>query len=222
LSPTGLESDGRIGSTGIMKRIGALIVVGVLAALAGCGRSGTPPSTPKTQGATPTVTVASTPTTGASATTTPSPEENFSVDGVGPYVLGASLATLQGSGTLANVRTGAEVCPQNTYAQGTGDWSGVGLAFRPDGRLYMLTNRSASLPTPSGAYIGTSLAELKKIYAQVSTQELHQGDRMAFLVTTLSSRGILFDLDPSQRVLSMSAADAQFLKTSFTTGTDFC
>jgi hypothetical protein len=205
-----------------MKRMGALVVVGVLAAVAGCGRSSAPPSTPKTQGATPTITATTTPTTGVSASTTPSQEENFSVDGVGPYVLGATLSTLQSAGTLANVHTGAEGCPQNTYAQGTGDWSGVGLSFRPDGRLYMLTNRSASLPTPSGAYLGTSLAELKTIYSQVSAQELHQGDRTAFLVTTLSGRGILFDLDPSQRVLSMSAADSQFLKTNFTTGTNYC
>jgi hypothetical protein len=175
------------------------------------------------------------PPAGATRTTTPAPPTGsagpsasasasalveFTVDGAGPYQMGASLADLRPQ--LDNVTTGGETCPANTTANGKGTWSDIQLAFRPNGELYLLTNRSTSVPTPSGAWLGTSLADLKKIYAGVTGQELTQGSGRAYLVSTLGGRGILFDLDESQQVRAMIAGNSTFLLTSYRDGTDFC
>ena len=56
--------------------------------------------------------------------------------------MGKKLTDLQAANQLAEVATGAETCPQNTTARGTGVWTDVRLSFRPDGKLYMAVNRS--------------------------------------------------------------------------------
>jgi hypothetical protein len=166
------------------------------------------------------------PTTGTSPSATPSgsptPAVEFSVDGAGPYQLGASLTELQSAKLVDEVAKGTGPCPQNTTARGTGTWGDVHLSFRADGKLYLLINRSTSIPTPSGAWLGTSLTDLMKIYAAVPGQVLRRGSTTAYLVTTLSGRGVLFELDPTQKVSAMSAGDSNFLRTNFNGGTDFC
>jgi hypothetical protein len=144
----------------------------------------------------------------------------FTVDGTGAYQLGATLAALQSAGALAEVAMNAEVCTLNTGARGTGDYSDVRLSFRPDGMLYLITNRSPDIPTPSGARVGTTLAQLNTMYAGSTHEEL---DPSAFLVSAgAAGRGILFNLDASDRVFTMSAGDADYLKSSYVNGTDFC
>ena len=184
----------------------------------GCGKdelSSAPPATrPPATGASPS----------ASGTPSASPTAvvEFSVDGAGPYLLGASLTELQTADLLAEVVKGTGACPQNTTARGTGTWTDLHLSFRADGKLYIAINRSASIPTPSGAWLGTTLTDLKRIYAAVPGQELRRGTNSAFLVTTLSGRGILFDLDPAKKVTTMTAGESGFLRSSYTGGTDFC
>lgn len=146
----------------------------------------------------------------------------FTVDGAGPYQIGAMLTDLQAAPGLANVTTGGQPCPTNTTAQGTGVWRDLHLSFHQDGALYLAVNRSPTIPTPSGAWLGTTLAELKTIYAKVQTEQLTAGTGKAFLVITLSGRGILFDLSAQGAVLSMAAADASYLRTSYRTGTGLC
>lgn len=209
------------GALGIMRRISVLIAV-LLLAVAGCGSDPPPPananqtSAPPSAGASGSAAPSVTPSVSASELI------EFTVDGAGPYKLGTALASLQAANQLAEVSTGGEVCPQNTFARGTGIWSDIRLSFRPDGKLYLAVNRSASIPTPSGAWLGTSLNELKTIYNAIPGQELSQGPGSAYLVTTLSGRGILFDLDDAKRVRSMIAGESQYLKSSYTGGTDFC
>lgn len=226
MSASGLAPTDRIGSTGVVKRIGLLILaavagVAVLPA-AGCSSkrptAAPPPSvSPAASDTTPPASPAS-PTPGVSAS---GPLE-FTVDGIGPYQLDAKLAALQAAGALAEVKMGGETCPENTTARGTGVWQDVRLSFRKDGTLYIAINRSPSIPTPSGAWLGTSLAQLKTIYKAISGQELTHGASSAYLVTTLSGRGILFDLDAGKKVISMIAGDAEYLRASYTGGTDFC
>jgi hypothetical protein len=146
----------------------------------------------------------------------------FTVDGAGPYQIGDKLTDLQVAPGLSNVTTGGHTCPTNTTAQGTGVWKDVHLSFHPDGSLYLAVNRSPTIPTPSGAWLGTTLAQLKTIYAKVQTEQLTAGTAKAFLVTTLSGRGILFELNAHGAVISMAAADAGLLRTSYQHGTDFC
>jgi hypothetical protein len=165
--------------------------------------------------------VAESPAGEPSPSVSPSPAIEFTVDGGGPYVIGAKLADLQGQNLLIDVATGAETCPQNTTAKGTGTWAGVQVAFRPDGKLYMAVNRSKTIPTPSGAWIGMTLAAIQSIYGTIG-QQLDGGGGVAYLVTTDSGRGLLFDFDQNKKVMTMIAGDAKYLKSSYLGGSDFC
>jgi hypothetical protein len=196
-------------------------LVAALALVAAC--SPDPPAGPSGDGtvvdpgATPSPSAPADPSTTPAATPT---GPVFSVDGTGPYQLGLTLDALQAGGALADVTMSEAVCTQNTVARGTGEFSDVRMSFRPDGGLYLITNRSADIPTPSGARIGTTLAALTGLYTDATTETLAPS---AFLVRAGSAgRGILFDLDDSDRVFTMSAADADYLKSSYLNGTDFC
>jgi hypothetical protein len=153
---------------------------------------------------------------------TPSNLFEFTVDGAGPYQLDETLVSLRAAG-LEQITAGAAPCASNTTARGSGKWKDVLLSFHSDGSLYLVTNKSVDLPTPSGAYLGTPLAQLKKIYAGITGQDLTRaGGNAAYLVTTLSGRGILFELDPGKNVLTMRAGDSSYLKAAFMGGANFC
>lgn len=206
---------------GVKRQLLSVIAIAAVVTLSACGH-----------GAANTPTVASTPVTPSTAITSgpPSPGapsspgvvKEFSVDGAGPYLLGSKLTDLQATPGLDNVTPGGTNCPQDTTAQGTGVWAGVQLSFGTDGVLYVAINKSTTIPTPSGAWLGTPLAQLKTIYAGIQTESLTAGARHAFLATTVSGRGILFDLNAQNVVQSMAAGDATYLKTSYQQGTNFC
>jgi hypothetical protein len=222
LSAGGLAGLDGIGSTWIVKRISLSIVV-VLFALAGCGsKSENPPA--NTGGPSGSTTASASPTVKPSTTAsvTPGTLKEFSVDGAGPYQLGLTLTALQAKPGLDEVTTGTQACPDNTFARGTGDYRDVRLSFRKDGKLYLALNRSDAIPTPSGAWLGTTLADLKKIYSGLQGQDLARGTSSAFLIQTLSGGGILFELDASKKVVSMAAADAAYLRNAYTAGTEYC
>jgi hypothetical protein len=186
-------------------------------ALAGCGHS-TPASAPPPAGNT---------SSGASSSPSASPSASsqaveFTVDGAGPYTLGEKLTDLQAAGKLANVTHGSTDCSDIITAQGLSPYAGVQMSFHADNTMYLLTNTDPGLPTPSGAYIGTNLADLKKIYAQTTNETLNHGTSMAFMVITISGRAILFVLNEVQNVSSMVAGDSLYLRQNFVAGTPFC
>jgi len=200
----------------------ALLAVAGPGLASGCHRGGgdNPDSAP------PTATTPAPTDTSASPTATPSPTAStevieFSVDGAGPYLLGATLDALKATPGLDEIAA-STTCPQNKTARGTGVWHDVRLSFHQDGSLYLLTNTSTSIPTPSGAWVGTPLAQLKTIYAKVTGQQLNRGTASAYLVTTLSGRGILFGLDATKTVSSMAAGESAYLRSQFTSGGAFC
>lgn len=205
-----------------MKVAGLLAATALIAAAAGCGSTQPPPSAGAPAGSP----VASAgpsadPNASAGPSGSPSPVNEFTVDGIGPYQIGAKLADLQAAGHLADVKTGSETCAQNTTARGTARWTDVHLSARPDGKVYLVLNRSMNIPTPSGAWVGNTVAALQSIYGTLG-EELTQGTAKAYLVTTLSGRGMLFDLDAGLKVTAMIAADAAYLKNAYLSGTDFC
>jgi hypothetical protein len=61
----------------------------------------------------------------------------------------------------------------------------------------------------------------QSIYKDIPGQDLKRGTTSAYLVTTLSGRGILFELDSGKKVVSMAAAEAGYLRSSFVGGTGF-
>jgi hypothetical protein len=210
----------------LLRGLAPVVVTTALLATAGCNQNA-PTTTPTVAGSGAT----GSPTASASASTRPSTSSTseapdlieFSVDGAGPYVLGRTLTQLQTNPGLGSVEDSAS-CPGNKQARGQGVWQDVTLQFHSDGKLYLAVNHSASIPTPSGAWLGTTLADLKKIYASVSNEQLNKDGKNALLVRTLSGQGILFVLndDPTKTVESMVVASGNYLRTQFTTGGAYC
>jgi hypothetical protein len=197
-----------------------MVAVVVLLALAGCGSKDPAPAAPQS-------TASAKPSVSSSASPAPSTSGGtlveFSVDGAGPYEIGATLDALKTKPGLTEVTPGAQPCPDNTTARGTGIWSEVQFSFHKDGKLYLAINKSASIPTPSGAYLGTGLDQLKKIYGGVPGQELNAGGKTAYLVNTLNGRGVLFELDQTtKKVVSMMASDGNFLRLQFQGNGSYC
>lgn len=210
--------------TGSVKRVVvAAVAIAALVTLPACGSKKPTDAAPATSAPTLAASgsVSAPPSAAPSGSPTAAPGVEFTVDGAGPYQIGDMLTDLKTTPGLANVASD-KTCPNNTTAQGTGTWTGVQFSFHQDGVLYLAVNRSPSIPTPSGAWLGTGLAQLKTIYAQVQTEQLTAGKTQAFLVTTLSGRGILFNLNAQGAVTSMVAGDGAFLKTSFQNATNFC
>ena len=196
-----------------------LLALAVALGATGCNLSAEPSDNATTPVATatdePSGTATPTPTTSATALI------EFTTDGAGPYQLGKGLTELQASPGLDQVTPNSN-CAGNMTARGTGAWRDIRLHFRPDGRLYLVENRSQAIPTPSGAYLGTPLDDLKTIYAGLVTQELTRGSTSAFFVQTFGGRGILFELNANKQVDAMYAGDGSLLRDSFTVSGNFC
>jgi hypothetical protein len=202
-----------------MRRYGYLALVAVIV-LSGCSKK-QPSATPSTAAPTASAEASASPSAGPSSSASPTSAIQFTVDGAGPYQLGTTFAALQGAAQLDEVATGNATCPENTTARGMGVWKDIRLSFRKNGTLYLVVNRSASIPTPSGAWLGNSLAALESIYGNLG-QELVKGTFVAYLVQTGSGRAILFDLDASKKTISMIAGEGNYLKSSYLGGTDYC
>jgi hypothetical protein len=202
--------------------VGAALLAGS-GLLAACGGDDPPPNTAPPTGAT-----ASGGTTPSAGSASPGPTGSatalveFTVDGAGPYQLDTTLTQLQTAGLLSNVVTGGAPCPQTTTARGTGAWADLHLSFHDDGALYLAVNRSPTVPTPSGAWLGTTLADLKKIYKGLPGVEVKSGADTGYVVRTVSGRGILFALDTAKTVAWMAAGDASYLISTFQAGSEFC
>jgi len=207
-----------------VKRFGLVLVVILVAATPAACKKDAPSAAPS---AATSASAAASPTASAAPSSSAVPSASavvleFTVDGAGPYQLGATLTALQAEAGLDEVKTGGATCPENTTARGKGVWKDVQLHFRKDGALYLAVNRASNIPTPSGAWLGSTLTELKTIYAKIPGQELKRGTASAYLVTTTSGRGVLFDLDAGKKVVAMLVGDAAYLKSSYSAGTDFC
>ncbi len=200
-----------------------MVLLVTLLAATGCGSHKKSSSSAGTAG-TPSASAAPSGASSASPSASPSAVlDEFTVDGVGPYQLGGSLTALKSSPGLDGATSGGTTCPDNTVAQGVAAWRDVQLHFRKDGPLFLEINKSTSIPTPSGAWLGTPVAQLRTIYAAVPGEGLTRATRAAFLVTTQSGRAILFDLGPTQLVTDMIAGDGPYLKATFLSGApDYC
>jgi len=224
-----LRGSGELVSVNKTRLLAPVLFAAVALGLAACNKSSPPPSN---AAATPTVTTSGGTATSTTPATTTSPPQlvEFTTDGPGPYALGRTLPQLQqGAPGVDDVGPFAD-CPGYTKARGTGVWHDVELFFKADGRFYLAINRSLSIPTPSGAYLGTTLADkgsqkgLRSIYAGVTTKfELpNSSNPSAFLVQTLDGGGILFELNEGDEVTAMYAGEAPYLRTTYLAGGPWC
>ncbi len=214
--------------------LGSAVLAALTLSAAGCN-AGQPTGSPSPSVASPSPTGEATPTDGPVVDPTPSATLpvlfEFRTDGAGPYVLSTTrLADLQAAGAVTDVGP-MEGCEGNTSARATGPWQDLTLGFRSDGRLYLVTNRSLTLATPSGAHLGTKLedtpggeAGLRTIYKDPSLTkyELTHGDAKAFLVVTIGGGGIMFDLNEYDVVVAMHAGQPNFMRTAFNAGNPYC
>lgn len=202
-----------------------LIACGVAAVMlaSGCG-GGTPPTSP-----TPDPTGSGSPSASATAEPSPSttptiappadPATVFAADGIGPYVIGSTLADLTSRSLLVDV-VDSELCTDVKSASATGRYSGA-LSFTfKGGTLTAIHTTSTDLVTPSGARVGMTLAELESIYGTRGTLITGTLGNKAFAVRVPTSvLGIVFYLDPTNtRVASMSAGNADDLEDAARAG----
>jgi hypothetical protein len=159
------------------------------------------------------------PTTPPAATTTapPSPTTDravvFAADGIGPYVIGTSLASLRDRSLVTGV-SDSMLCDNAKSARATGRYaSQLTLTFVSD-RLVSVHTQSTALLTPSGARVGMTVPELDDRYGSRGTLITGSLGNKAFVVRVpASGLGIVFYLDPSNtRVHSMSGGEAQALE----------
>jgi hypothetical protein len=213
----------------VVKTAAVLVLAAVTAVTGLAGCHGTPVSTgpgptsspPLTPGPTePTATV----TPGPSRTPTPTapptdPTIVFAADGIGGYLIGATLADLSARG-LVNHLAESPSCPDTKGSDTTGAYAGkVSLTFRSD-KLSAIHTASSAYVTPSGAKVGMTLSALQDLYGNrgmVITGQL--GNKAYSVRVTATPLAVVFFLDPTNTtVVSMSGGVAQSLEDAVRTG----
>ncbi|MGC4748695.1 hypothetical protein ACLQ28_24025 [Micromonospora sp. DT201] len=140
----------------------------------------------------------------------------LSVQGVGAYRIGVSLAALTAAGRIDWVAPG---CGGVVHAGATGSWAGVlMLAFR-DGWLVAVGTATAPPRSPAGATVGMSFAELEAIYGRRGSLIRNDaGDAEAYLVR-VGSRVELFTGHPIRPGVGFfEVGPAAFVERNFRVG----
>jgi hypothetical protein len=215
--------------TGIARRrwtaLAALGLAGAIA-VAGCGTGTPPPSgTPTPTGSTPTAasSVATRPSAtaspgagiGTSATPTPpqtDPATVFGADGIGPYLVGATLADLMTRGQVTGVA--------DTAAAPTGGYADLLALSFSGGQLVSVRTTSATLVTPSGAKVGMSLADAQSLYggrAKVITTP--SGSKALVIAVIATTYALVLYLDAgNSTVTAISGGDGNRLESALRSG----
>jgi hypothetical protein len=222
--------------TGIARRrwtaLAALGLAGAIA-VAGCGTGTPPPSgTPTPTGRTPTAasSVATRPSAttspgaglGTSATPTPPPTDPATVlgaDGIGPYLVGATLTDLQTRGQVSGVAD-STACAGTTAAAPTGGYADLLALSFSGGQLVSVRTTSNTLVTPSGAKVGMSLADAQSLYggrAKVITTP--SGSKALVIAVIATTYALVLYLDAGNNtVTAMSGGDANRLESALRSG----
>jgi hypothetical protein len=177
----------------------------------------------RTQSVAPAASPTPSPTATPAPTATPSPTTDpaivLAANGIGPYVVGASLADLQSRGLVTNVDRSfhCDGSWQGGSATGPYAWR-LSVTFYL-GRLIDVHTSSTKLVTPSGARVGMTLDELQKIYGSRGTVITGMGDSPVIENRALSVRvpdtdlGIVFYLDnANKKANAMSAGKVERLE----------
>ncbi|MET8259037.1 hypothetical protein ACFYPG_19915 [Micromonospora sp. NPDC005553] len=140
----------------------------------------------------------------------------LSVDGVGVYRIGASLAALTANG---HIDWTAPSCGTVVHAGATGSWAGVILLAFRDGRLVEVGTATAPPYSPAGAAVGMTFAELEDIYGRRGSLIRNDaGDAEAYLVR-VGSRVELFTGHPIRPGVGyFQVGPASFVERNFRQG----
>lgn len=195
--------------------------VGSLGEVPGASPTATPSATPTSS---PSLPPAPSPTpspvnTPSPAEPTPDPATVLAANGIGPYVVGASLADLQSRALITNVEASFHCDASWQGAEATGQYAGQLTITFYLGRLIDVHTSSSELSTPSGARVGMSLTELQSIYGSGGTLITGMSDSPISENQALSVRvpdtelGIVFFLDETNaKADSMSAGKVERLE----------
>jgi hypothetical protein len=154
----------------------------------------------------------------------PSESVVFTVDGIGPYQIGADFNRLKADGLLASVVLGSQACgDDHRSAHGVQPYQDIWISAKgPNAEIYVVVNGSNVLGTPSGFKAGSALSDLKTAYGAAG-EELSYKTKAGYLVKAPSGNGLLFDLDvSSKKVNDVIAGNAAYLKESFLFEADYC
>ena len=169
----------------------------------------------------PVATPSANPSPVASPSTEPAtdPATVLAANGIGPYVVGARLATLESQGLVTNVEPSFHCDDEWQGAQATGRYAGqLSLSFYL-GRLIDVHTDSDELVTPSGASVGMPLTELQGIYGDRGTLITGVSANQAFSVHVPDGLGIVFFLDSTNTMVwSMSAGEVKWLDSAAVVG----
>jgi hypothetical protein len=176
--------------------------------------SPTPPPTPSPS-ATPSPTATPAPTATPSPTTDPAIV--LAANGIGPYVVGASLANLQSRGLVTNVEPSFHCDASWQGGEATGRYAAQLTVTFHLGRLSHVHAHSTEYVTPSGARVGMSLTKLQGIYGDRGTIVTRGDGWMAYQALSVrvpnTELGIVFYLDETNsKVWSMSAGEVEALE----------
>jgi hypothetical protein len=200
----------------------AIVATGVVAVLlGGCHRGSQSVATPTaTDTASPTATATTEPTQSPSPSVSATdPGSVLAADGIGPYVIGSSMADLKARALLDNI-VESPFCTDAFGADATGVYSGkLTLSFR-HGLLTSVHTVSNSFVTPSGARVGISLTDLQGIYGTRGILLTGTLGNKAFSVRVpASGLAVLFYLDPTaKKVDAISGGEAAALEDAVHNG----
>jgi hypothetical protein len=196
--------------------------VGTLEETTASPSAATPPPSPQpipslSPAASPTPSPVDTP---SPAEPTPDPATVVAANGIGPYVVGASLSDLQSRSLVTNVEKSV-VCDDSwRYAEATGRYADdLSMTFQM-GRLVDVHTGKTELVTPSGARVGMSLTELQRIYGTQGTLITGTNGNQAFSVRVPDTDlGIVFYLDETNTTArAMSAGEVERLEQAAIVG----
>ena len=157
----------------------------------------------------------------ASPAEAPSPAEPtpdvatvLAADGLGPYVVGASLSDLESRGLVANIEPSFHCDDSWQGAEATGRHAGELTVSFYMGRLSHVHTHSTEFVTPSGAHFGMPLTELQDIYRDRGTIITGwMGNEAVSVRVPNTELGIVFYLDEANtNVRSISAGTVEPLE----------
>lgn len=210
----------RVFATAVTAALATAVMVALL--VAGCG-TGTPPTNDASPARTATTDVPS-PTASPSASLTPTPPPTdpaivFAADGIGPYVIGTTLADLQNRALVTGIADD-QTCPGVTTAAATQPYAGRLTVTFIRGRLSSIHTASDTLVTPAGVKVGMPLTQVEAVYGGRGTLLARSDGRKALVVRSPATAfAVTLSLnEDGTAVASMSAGEADTLETVARTG----